>query len=270
MFFLSAWKPKVEDGHFNSISTNHKFEDFNPNPLSLQPLQRFPEGLILNRLTALAEIHDISKDLCCKYKLLLALTWASKVNNLNEIISDPNKKHAFFIQSSSCYVKDQNAYQLMYLCEVGTTFIVDKALESSDGYHFEPSIIKDYPGVENCNIDAVAICLQNRYTSNDDYVVEFFWPATKIEKSKSLALDILNDLKHLKPEFVAVKIQGIEIGFQKEAISNIPTSSNTIRPLKIAEEGRDVHAIEIKGHIEQVITFPRIFLYYFNTELIMD
>ncbi|TYI38244.1 hypothetical protein ES332_A02G012200v1 [Gossypium tomentosum] len=92
------------------------------------------------------------------------------------------------------------------------------------------------------------------YTSNDDYVVEFFWPATKIEKSKSLALDILNDLKHLKPEFVAVKIQGVEIGFQKEAISNIPTSSNTIRPLKIAEEGRDVHAIEIKGHIEQRIT----------------
>ncbi|MFQ6627858.1 hypothetical protein Gotur_006704, partial [Gossypium turneri] len=25
MFFLSAWKPKVEDGHFNSNSTNHKF-----------------------------------------------------------------------------------------------------------------------------------------------------------------------------------------------------------------------------------------------------
>ncbi|MBA0612258.1 hypothetical protein Godav_012885 [Gossypium davidsonii] len=25
MFFLSAWKPKVEDGHFNSISTDHKF-----------------------------------------------------------------------------------------------------------------------------------------------------------------------------------------------------------------------------------------------------
>ncbi|MFQ6651256.1 hypothetical protein Gotur_023644, partial [Gossypium turneri] len=25
MFFLSAWKPKVEDGHFDSNSTNHKF-----------------------------------------------------------------------------------------------------------------------------------------------------------------------------------------------------------------------------------------------------
>ncbi|MBA0575477.1 hypothetical protein Golob_024094, partial [Gossypium lobatum] len=25
MFFLSAWKPNVEDGHFNSSSTNHKF-----------------------------------------------------------------------------------------------------------------------------------------------------------------------------------------------------------------------------------------------------
>ncbi|XP_052882319.1 DELLA protein 2-like [Gossypium arboreum] len=98
MFFLSAWKPKVEDGHFNSTSTNHQFrQDFNPNPLPLQPLQPFSEGLILNRLAALAEIHDISKDLCCKYKLSLALTWASKVNNMNETISDPNKKHAFFI-----------------------------------------------------------------------------------------------------------------------------------------------------------------------------
>ncbi|MBA0820490.1 hypothetical protein Gohar_019469, partial [Gossypium harknessii] len=25
MFFLSAWKPNVEDGHFNSSSTSHKF-----------------------------------------------------------------------------------------------------------------------------------------------------------------------------------------------------------------------------------------------------
>ncbi|KAK5841235.1 hypothetical protein PVK06_010144 [Gossypium arboreum] len=44
MFFLSAWKPKVEDGHFNSISTNHQFgQGFNPNPLPLQPLQPFLE-----------------------------------------------------------------------------------------------------------------------------------------------------------------------------------------------------------------------------------
>ncbi|KAH1095957.1 hypothetical protein J1N35_012878 [Gossypium stocksii] len=44
MFFLSAWKPKVEDGDFNSISTNHKFGlGFNQNPLPLQPLQPFLE-----------------------------------------------------------------------------------------------------------------------------------------------------------------------------------------------------------------------------------
>ncbi|XP_052483837.1 uncharacterized protein LOC105796363 isoform X3 [Gossypium raimondii] len=41
MFFLSAWKPKVEDGHFNSFSTDHKFgQGFNPNP---SPRQPFPE-----------------------------------------------------------------------------------------------------------------------------------------------------------------------------------------------------------------------------------
>ncbi|TYH26738.1 hypothetical protein ES288_A02G012700v1 [Gossypium darwinii] len=49
MFFLSAWKPKVEDGQFNSISTNHQFrQGFNPNPLPLQPLQPFIEVLPLH------------------------------------------------------------------------------------------------------------------------------------------------------------------------------------------------------------------------------
>ncbi|TYG77860.1 hypothetical protein ES288_D02G009800v1, partial [Gossypium darwinii] len=44
MFFLSAWKPKVEDPHFNSSSTNDMFEQgFNPYPSPLHPLQPFPE-----------------------------------------------------------------------------------------------------------------------------------------------------------------------------------------------------------------------------------
>ncbi|KAH1095960.1 hypothetical protein J1N35_012881 [Gossypium stocksii] len=99
MFFLSAWKPKVEDGHFNSISTNHKFgQGFNLNPLPLQPLQPFLEGLALNiQLAALAEMHNISKDLCCKYDLSLALTWTPEVNNINKTMGGPNKKFTFFI-----------------------------------------------------------------------------------------------------------------------------------------------------------------------------
>ncbi|KAL1180967.1 hypothetical protein V6Z11_A02G014700 [Gossypium hirsutum] len=186
MFFLSAWKPKVEDGHFNSISTNHQFrQGFNPNPLPLQPLQPF------------IELVSIS---------------------------------------------------------------VKKAFESRDGYHFEPSVAKldkqDHPNllnVKDYNIDVVvAICLQNRHTSNEVYIVEFCWPATESEISKSLALRIFDDLKHMKATFVTVKVQGTEIKFQEEAISSIPTSSNTAMPLKIAEEARDIHAIEINGHIEQI------------------
>ncbi|PPR82240.1 hypothetical protein GOBAR_AA38473 [Gossypium barbadense] len=261
MFFLSAWKPKVEDGHFNSNSTNHKFgQGFNPNPLPLQPLQPFLEGLILNRSAALAEIHDISKDLCCKYKLSLAVTWAAKVNNMNETISDPDKKHAFFIQSNTCYVKDSKSYHLMLVSEnkISGSLIIEKAFESRDGYHFEPSLtkVKDFRHymLEDCNIDvAVAICLQNRHKSDEVYIVEFYWPPTESEISKSKALRIFDDLKHMKTTFVTVKVQGPEIKFQEEAISSIPTSSNTAMPLKIAEEARDIHAIEINAHIEQII-----------------
>ncbi|XP_052483851.1 uncharacterized protein LOC105796367 isoform X2 [Gossypium raimondii] len=254
MFFLSAWKPKVEDGHFNSISTNHKFGlGFNPNPLPLQPLQPFLEGLILNRLATLAEIHDISKDLCCKYKLSLALTWAAEVNNMNETISDPKKKHAFSIQSNSCYVKDSKSYRFMFVSEcLISGLIIEKALEARDGYHFEPSVTKvltkvedfRYSMLKDCNIDVVvAICLQNRHTSDEVYIVEFYWPPTESEISKFLALRIFDDFKHMKTTFITVKVRGPEIKFQEEAISSVPTSSNTAMPSKIAEN----------AHIEQII-----------------
>ncbi|XP_017631939.2 uncharacterized protein LOC108474502 isoform X3 [Gossypium arboreum] len=265
MFFLSAWKPKVEDGHFNSISTNHQFgQGFNPNPLPLQPLQPFLEGFALNRLAAFTEIHDISKYLCCKYKLSLALTSASKVNNMNKPFWGPNKEFPFFIQSNSCYVKDLKSYQFMnHVVEVINSLIIEKAFESRDGYHFEPSITKldleyyPYALVKNYNIDVVvAICLQNRHTSNEVYIVQFYWPPTESEISKSLALRIFDDLKHMKTTFVSVKVQGTEIKFQEEAISSIPTSSNTAMPLKIVEEARNIDAIEINGHIEQVVAAP--------------
>ncbi|KAK5841233.1 hypothetical protein PVK06_010142 [Gossypium arboreum] len=258
IFFLSAWKPKVEDRHLNSTPSNDKFEDFNPNPLPLQSLQPFSEGLTLNRLAALAEIYDILKHLCYRYELPLALTRTSKTNDMNETMSDPNKKHTFLIQSSYCYVKDWNAYRFINSCKIDTKSIIDKALKSRDGYHFEPSIKLDkldysYPiGPKYYNIDvAVAICLQNCYTSNDVYGVEFYWPITESEKSKSLALNIFNDWKLMKTKFVTVKVQGTQFRFQEEVISNIPTSSNTTKTLEIAEEARDVHAKEINGHIEQ-------------------
>ncbi|MBA0737772.1 hypothetical protein Gogos_011219, partial [Gossypium gossypioides] len=226
---------------------------------------------ILNRLAALAEIHDISKDLCCKYKLSLALTGASKVNNMHETILDPNKKHAFFFQIISCYAKDRKSYEFMFVSEymIRGLQAFEKAFESRDGYHFEPSLTKvedlRYFMLKDCNIDvAVAIYLQNRHTSDEVYIVEFYWPPIESEISKSLALRIFDDFKHMKTTFVTVKVQGLEIKFQEEAISSIPISSNTAMPLEIAEEARDIHAKEINAHVEQVITLPYIFLYYLN------
>ncbi|XP_052882320.1 zinc finger BED domain-containing protein RICESLEEPER 2-like [Gossypium arboreum] len=103
--------------------------------------------------------------------------------------------------------------------------------------------------------DIVTICLQNLYTSNDVYVVQFYWPAKMIEISKSLALRIFNDLKHMKKMFVEVKIQGTEIGSQKEVIPNISTS----RCLQAVEETEEVQAVEINGvHVERGVdsNFP--------------
>ncbi|KAH1095949.1 hypothetical protein J1N35_012870 [Gossypium stocksii] len=95
------------------------------------------KGLALNRLAALAEIHDISKDLCCKCELSLALTWTSKVNNMNETMLDPNNKFPVFIQSNSCYVKYMKAYKFMRYCELDlfmiNPLIIEKAFESRDG-----------------------------------------------------------------------------------------------------------------------------------------
>nr|KJB27894.1 hypothetical protein B456_005G015100 [Gossypium raimondii] len=256
MFFLSAWKPKVEDGHFDSNSTNHKFgQGFNPNPLPRQPLQPFPEGLKLNRLAALAEIHDISKYLSCKYKLSLTLTLASKVNNMNETILDPNKKQVFFIQDNYCYTKDMTSYYFMLDSKdkiSGRPLIIEKAFESRDGYHFEPSLskVEDYRDstLQGYNIDvAVAICLQNRHTSDEVYIVALYWPPTESEISKSLTLHIFDDLKHMKTTFVTVKVQGPEFKFQEECISSTPTSSNTAMPLEIAEN----------AHIEQIVETKR-------------
>ncbi|KAK8364886.1 hypothetical protein V6Z12_A02G013200 [Gossypium hirsutum] len=259
MFFLSAWKPNVEEEHLNFNSSNDKFGlGFNPYPSPLPPLQPFPEGLALNRVAVIAEIHDILNHLHCEYKFSSALTWASKVNNMNETISDPNK-YTFSIQSNSCYLKDFKSHLFMHLCEdkIKQT-IIEKAIESKDGYHCEPSITNldgednPYPvDVKKYDIDVVvAICLQNRYTNNDLYVVEFYWPAMESETSKSLALRIFNDLTHIEKKFVTVKVEGTE-----KAISNIPTSSDTATPLKIAEETEDVDAVEINGVNVQIVSY---------------
>ncbi|KAH1095970.1 hypothetical protein J1N35_012891 [Gossypium stocksii] len=62
------------------------------------------------------------------------------------------------------------------------------------------------------------------------------------EERVLVALSIFNDLKHMEKKFVTLKVQGTE-----KTISNIPTSSYTASPLKIAEETEDVQEVERNG-----------------------
>ena len=148
------------------------------------------------------------EEVCVTYELPLALTWACRAN-VNEIMSDPYKKRTLFIQSSFCYRNDEWSLWFLekiekYQLQEGQG-IAGKALQSSDQhFHFEPDIIEHYPVAEFVFDDhaAVAICLQNY--NNDVYVVEFFLPEKELEKAKSLALGIFNDLKNMKKKFVTV------------------------------------------------------------------
>ncbi|KAK8307869.1 hypothetical protein V6Z12_D02G015300 [Gossypium hirsutum] len=57
---------------------------------------------------------------------------------------------------------------------------------------------------------------------NDEvYIVEFFWPPTESEISKSKALRIFDDMKHMKTTFVTVKVQVPEIKFQEGPYNKI-------------------------------------------------
>ncbi|XP_022761577.1 uncharacterized protein LOC111307719 isoform X3 [Durio zibethinus] len=287
MFFISAWKVRQWEDHFNLISDNF-VQGFNPIPTSedkIQPLQLLRESFSLNRLAAFAEIYDMLDDVCFKYKLTLALTWACGVNvkqNLDGITSDPYKKDILCIESAYSYVNDEESQQFMRRCAkqnhlLGGQAIVGKALQSNEPFLFESSIAKP----EKCDNQfaivarefgphaALAICLQNH--CNDVYVVEFFLPLTegKLEKPESMALDIFNDLKNMKKMFVTLRVHGTEVGFQEEATSNIrqvtmsmqnlsPASStndflnsNTTRPLNTFE-ARDGHVeLERQGFNEQ-------------------
>ncbi|XP_039020750.1 uncharacterized protein LOC120152631 [Hibiscus syriacus] len=211
-FFLSAWKPQVEDEHFNCNLNSHKLgPGFNSNSLldsTIPPLQPFPEGWALNRVASFAEIYDILKDLCHKYDIPLALTWDSKVIGKNEKTSYPFKNRTMLIQRNSCYVKDWNSYAFMKgygkainIHKIWALSIVEKALESSEGFYFHPSIRNFYMEnkefliqTETCGIDAaVAIVLRNYY-SNKVYVVEFYW---ECEISGPLAYRIFEELKNM-------------------------------------------------------------------------
>ncbi|KAH1095961.1 hypothetical protein J1N35_012882 [Gossypium stocksii] len=262
----------------NSIITFLHFIGFNP-----RPFQPFPEGFILNRLATFAEIYDLLEDVCFRYELPVALTWACEANT-DKIMLD-GKNHTLFIERTSCYASNEGSQCFMEACakhhiQEGQA-IAGRALQSSANFHFEPSITKlmksDYPLFNAAQLfgshAVVAICLQNHYIIGDVYVVEFYWPEIESEKSESLALDIFNHLKNMKKKFVTTRVGGNEVGFEREAISTTlqgtmhmrnaqpASSTNDLLSSNItwslnAVQSCDVHEMERHGLFEQVEPAP--------------
>ncbi|XVF29458.1 hypothetical protein REPUB_Repub15cG0123000 [Reevesia pubescens] len=292
MIFVSAWKLTQSEDHFNPISYYNFVQGSNPiRPEdTVQPLQIFPEGCLLSRFAARIEIYDMLEEICCKSELQLALTWACMAN-VNEIMSDSYKKRFLFIERTSCYAHNWESQDFMKRCAethlLEGQAIAGKALQSSEDFHFEPSITKlkkrDHPlagaarefAKRSGNHAIVAICLQNHYTIDDVYVVELFFDTAVKRKNevKKLAYVIFNDLKNMKKKFVTLRVQGTEVGFQEEALSNIPqgtiTMTNPPPPSSTANflnletirymntiEPKDDHAMETQGLNEQGGVIP--------------
>ncbi|XVF29453.1 hypothetical protein REPUB_Repub15cG0122500 [Reevesia pubescens] len=293
MFFVSAWKITQSEDHFNPISYYYNFVQ-GSNPIrpedTVQPLQIFPEGCLLNRFAALAEIYDIVEEICSKYELQLALTWACGTNG-NEIMLDPYKKRILFIESTSCYANDGKYPDFMKRC--GETHLLEgqaiagKALQSSEDFHFEPELMHHPLAFDmqrflrtSFGYAVVAVCLQNHYTIDDVYVIELFLEtATKSEiATKKLASFIFNDLKNMKKKFVTLRVKGSEVGFQEEALSSIPQGTITMTnppPASLTAnflnsdtvghmntiEPKDDHTMETQGPNEQGGVIPNFYPY---------
>ncbi|XWS09424.1 hypothetical protein CRYUN_Cryun40dG0083500 [Craigia yunnanensis] len=236
MYFISAWKLKDGEEHFNPTSKNLECQGFNPSLLledRVRTLPIFPEGPSLNHLAAVSEIYEMLEEVCIAYDLPLALTWACGVN-VNELLY---KKCTLSIQSTFCYAKSWNCAILNgdygeHRLQEGHA-IARKALQSIEQFHFEPSISKlkkaDHPLAPNWSPDhaVMAICLQNYYNIDDVYVVELFFLG-----SKSLALRIFNDLKNMKKKFVTVRVVLQGLNEQGGVIPNfhppLPTHSSSL------------------------------------------
>ncbi|XVF29459.1 hypothetical protein REPUB_Repub15cG0123100 [Reevesia pubescens] len=206
-------------------------------------------------------------------------------------VQDLYKKRILFIERTSCYANNWESRDFMKRCAethlLEGQAIAGKALQSSEDFHFEPSITKlkkrDHPLAgaarefekRSGNHAIVAICLQNHYTIDDVYVVELFLDTAfkRKNEAKKLASVLFNDLKNMKKKFVTLRVQGTEVGFQEEALSNIPQgtitmtnppppsssanflNSETIRYMNTIEP-KDDYATETQGLNEQGGVIP--------------
>ncbi|XVF68757.1 hypothetical protein PTKIN_Ptkin11bG0026800 [Pterospermum kingtungense] len=249
--FTSFWELRDSEDHFNRISDKFEqaFDPSLPAKDMVQPLQFDQKAFYLNQLAAFAEIYDMLEEVCLRNDLPKALTWACGAN-VSEIMSDPCKKQTLLIQSTFCYSNgytwlDKDRHQQMQ-------FMVEKALQSSEHFHFEKNLPLSDNGYEyevdpdhvyvydNWFLDhaAVAICLQNNHNIDDVYVVEFFLPKieTELQETISLALRIFNDFKNMKKKFVRVRSQLKGLNEQEGVIPNFQTPL-PISPPMLHEQG---------------------------------
>ncbi|XVF37640.1 hypothetical protein REPUB_Repub20aG0027000 [Reevesia pubescens] len=281
-YFVSAWKVRQWEDNFNPNSNNFVpgLNPILPSQNIVQSLPVFPEVSFLNRLTAVIEIYDMLEKICYIHKIPLALTWTSWTNVDKLVMSDPYKKRNLFFQTTYCFLNyvilDEIEWGLDHFMESYAKYqlvegedIAGKALQSNEYFHFEPCINNnltksDYPFASAVfeyfdSHAAIAICLQNRYITDDVYVVEFLLPTssnTKLEESKSLALGIFNDLKNMEKRFVTLGSQATEVGVQEEDSSTSPQVTN-LPPVSLTTdlntvETRDGHVVEtVQGLNEQ-------------------
>ncbi|XP_022759268.1 uncharacterized protein LOC111305754 isoform X2 [Durio zibethinus] len=244
---ISVWKFTKSMDNFSSNSVQDSHQNFADEGL-FPTVEVFPEGFSLNRIAALAEIYDLSEDICLRYELPLALTWtlwANVKHVQNEITPDLQKKHTFSIQSTACYVNNNCASkEFMEICVrqphlflegqaiAGKVLQLNESLFVSDIRKFD---MLEYPFANAASKfgyrDVVAINLLNNFVGGDSCVLEFYLPSStkNFEEQKLLEDRIFFYLKNVKKTFVTPRVHGTGLGFGEATISNIPQMTMPVR-----------------------------------------
>ncbi|KAK6776195.1 hypothetical protein RDI58_027196 [Solanum bulbocastanum] len=218
---------------------------------SIAPPRLHSQNLSNNQRDALAEITDVLRAVCHAHKLPLALTWIPC--NVTEGEGDEpirvrargcntssKEKCVLCVEDTACYVSDKEMQGFVHACmehflEVGEG-IVGKALQSNHPF-FYPDVkeyhISEYPLVHHARKfglnAAVAIRLRSTFTSNDDYILEFFLP-TNMKGSTEQQL-LLNNLSGTMQRIcrslrtvadTELVGQGAKFGLQDGSVPNLP------------------------------------------------
>lgn len=167
---------------------------------SVAPPRLHKQCLSKTQMAALTEITDVLRAVCHAHRLPVALTWIpcrynEKVGDesINVRVGGCNNnstdKGILCIETDACYVSEREMQGFVQACsehhlEEGQG-IAGKALQSNHPFFF-PDVkeyhISEYPLVQHARKyglnAAVAIRLRSTYTGDDDYILEFFLPAS--------------------------------------------------------------------------------------------